>query len=247
VPADRPTILATSGGLRPGVRTRLAFAGLVHHAVHLAGVEGRAPRICHLGTALGDQRAVNAELDEAADAAGFTLTHLNLFPMPTYGDVAGHLLAQDVVWVGGGSVANLLAVWRVHGLDQIMREVWAAGVVLAGVSAGSICWHAAGTTDSFGPALRAVTDGLGLVPYGNGVHYDSEPARRPTVHRLVADGTLPVTYCTDDGAGLVYHGTELAECVAERDGAGCYRVERSTTGEVVETVLPTRRLPDPPA
>lgn len=199
-----------------------------------------------MGTALGDQRAVNAELSEAAQVAGFTLTHLNLFPMPTYDDVAAHLLAQDVIWVGGGSVANLLAVWRVHGLDQVMRRAWEAGVVLAGVSAGSICWHVGGSTDSFGPALQPVTNGLALVPYGNGVHYDSEPARRPTVHRLVGEGVLPLTYCTDDGAGLVYQGTSLVDCVAERDGACCYRVERGDDGGVVETALSTRRLPDPP-
>ena len=161
----------------------------MHHAVELSGVCGRAPRVCHLGTALGDQRAVNAELDEAAQAAGFALTHLNLFPMPTYDDAAAHLLAQDVVWVGGGSVANLLAVWRVHGLDRILREVWATGVVLAGVSAGSICWHVGGSTDSFGPDLQAVTDGLGLLPYGNGVHYDSEAQRRP--RSTGSSGTAP--------------------------------------------------------
>ena len=112
---------------------------------------------------------------------------------PTSPDVRAHLLDQDVVWVGGGSVANLLAVWRVHGLDEVMREAWEAGVVLAGVSAGSICWHVGGTTDSFGPDLRPVTDGLALLPYGNGVHYDSEERRRPLLHRLVADGTLPTS------------------------------------------------------
>ena len=100
-------------------------------------------------------------------------------------------MAQDVVWVNGGSVANLLAVWRVHGLDAILRRVWEAGVVLAGVSAGSICWYEGGTTDSFGPELRAVTDGLGFLPYAGGVHYDSEAGRRPLVHELVAAGALP--------------------------------------------------------
>jgi peptidase E len=98
-------------------------------------------------------------------------------------------------------------VWRVHGLDEIFRECWEAGVVLAGVSAGSICWHVGGTTDSFGPSLRPVTNGLALLPYGNGVHYDSEAERRPLLHRLVGDGTLPTSYATDDGVGLVYVGT----------------------------------------
>ena len=240
-----PTILATSGGYRLGDgRRRLDFAPLVHHAVELSGAHGRTPRVCHLGTAGGDQRWFNAELDEAARAAGFGLSHLNLFTMPSVADVEGHLMAQDVVWVNGGSVANLLAVWRVHDLDQIFRRVWQSGVVLAGVSAGSICWHMGGTTDSFGPGLRAVTNGLALLPYGNGVHYDSEAERRPLVHSLVADGTLPATYCTDDGAGLVYRGTELVEVVSETDGAAGYLVTRDeATGTAVEQRLPTRRLP----
>lgn len=245
MPADAPTILATSGGYvasRDG-RRRYDFGPLLHHAVELAGVTGRAPRILHLGTALGDQRALAAEVDEAARAAGFALQHLHLFPMPNHEDVEELVLGQDVVWVGGGSVANLLAVWRVHGLDVLFGKAWQAGVVLAGVSAGSICWHAGGTTDSFGPRLRAVTNGLGLLPWGNGVHYDSESQRRPLVHRLVSEHVLPLTYCTDDGAGLVYRGTTLVEAVAERQGAGAYRVERDpATGSAVETRLDARLL-----
>jgi len=222
--AAQPTILATSGGYKAGERTRLEFNQLVHHAVELAGTSGRAPRITHLGTANGDQRWYAAELDEAARVAGFDLSHLNLFTMPNIDDMEEHLLAQDVVWVNGGSVANLLAVWRVHELDAVFRRVWEAGVVLAGVSAGSICWFRGGTTDSFGPQLRAVTNGLALLPYDNGVHYDSEPQRRPLVHQLVAAGTLGETHCTDDGVGLVYRGTELVEAVTEVPGKMAYRV-----------------------
>src|SRR4051794_41685177 len=166
--------------------------------------------------------------------------------MPNHDDVEGHVLAQDVVWVGGGSVANLLAVWRLHGLDAVLRRAWDAGVVLAGVSAGSICWHAGGTTDSFGPDLRAVTDGLALLPYANGVHYDSEERRRPLVHRLVADGTLPLTYCTDDGVGLVYRGVDLVEAVTERPDAGAYVVQRDgVEAGAVEDRIEPRRLPTP--
>src|SRR5205823_7421521 len=139
------------------------------------------------------------------------VTHLNLFYMPNTDDMTGLLLEQDVVWVGGGSVANLLALWRLHGLDQSLRLAWEAGVVLGGVSAGSLCWHVGGTTDSFGPDLRPVTNGLGLIPTSNGVHYDSEEQRRPLYHRLVADGTLPAGHATDDGAGLVYRGTDLVD------------------------------------
>lgn len=239
--ADAPTILATSGGLVPGRRTRFELGPLVRHAVDLSGADG-TPRVCHLGTAGGDQAWFRAEMDEAARVAGVDLSHLNLFSMPNVEDIEAHLLSQDAVWVGGGSVANLLAVWRVHGLDDVFRRVWQAGVVLAGVSAGSICWHVGGTTDSFGPELRAVTDGLALLPYGNGVHYDSEAGRRPLVHQLVADGTLPATYCSDDGVGLVYRGTELEEAVTEVAGKGAYLVRRGREG-VVEDRIEPRLLP----
>jgi peptidase E len=242
VAADAPTILATSGGSRRGTRTYLEFAPLVFHAIELSGVVGRAPRLCHLGTANGDQRHHNAWLDEAGRAAGIDVTHLNLFPMPGVGDMAGLLFEQDVVWVGGGSVANLLALWRLHGLDRIFEEVWRAGVVLAGVSAGSICWHTGGTTDSFGPDLRAVTNGLGFIPFSNGVHYDSEMQRRPMFQKLIADGTLPDGYATDDGVGLVYRGTELVEAVTEIRNKRAFFVRR-TGDEVVETAIETRLLP----
>lgn len=122
--------------------------------------------------------------------------------MPNVDDVEGTLLDHDVVWVMGGSVANLLALWRVHGLDRALRRAWQAGVVLSGVSAGSICWFEGGATDSYGPDLRPVVDALGFLPYGNGVHYDSDPGRRPLIHRMVADGTLPTAHPRSTGTGV---------------------------------------------
>lgn len=241
VSATHPTIVATSGGFRAGRRTALEFAPLVHHAVELARVGDRPTRLCYLGTAMGDQEWFTARALQAGRLAGHDTSVLNLFTMPSVDDVRAHLLAQDVVWVGGGSVANLLAVWRVHGLDAVFREVWEAGVVLGGVSAGSLCWHVGGTTDSFGPELRTVTNGLALLPWGNGVHYDSEPQRRPLLQALVADGTLPTSYATDDGVGLVYQHTELAEAVTEVAGKGAYRVERRAGG-VAETRIEPRLL-----
>jgi len=236
--ADQPTIVATSGGIRRGTRTDVEFAPLVHHAIELSGVSGRRPRLCHLGTAGGDQRWRNALLDEAGRVGGIEVVHLNLFPMPGTDDPLGLLLDQDVVWVGGGSVANLLSLWRLHGLDDDFAEVWRAGVVLGGVSAGSICWHVGGTTDSFGPDLVAVTNGLALLPYANGVHYDSEPQRRPLFQRLVADGTLPDGFATDDGVGLVYRGTELAGAVTEVRGKAAYAVRRQGDAAVEDRIEP---------
>jgi len=242
MPADTPTILATSGGRVPGRRTPWEAGPLTEYAVELAGVSGRRPRVCFVATAMGDHAAVLQTFYDAARFAGWEASHLALFPMPNLPDMRGHLLAQDVVWVWGGSVAGLLAMWRLHGLDAAMREAWEAGVVLTGVSAGSICWHVGGTTDSFGPDLRAVDNGLGLLPYANGVHYDSEEQRRPLLHRLVADGTLPTAYATDDGAGLLYRGTELVEALTEIPGAAAYRVERGADGAAVETRIEPRLL-----
>jgi peptidase E len=246
VTADAPTILATSGGVVPGDRTRWEFGGLIDFAIELAGVTGRAPKICYLNTALGDSAVHIVSFYEAAMLRGLAGTHLVTFPMPNLDDVTGHLLDQDVVWVGGGSVAGLLAMWRLHGYDEALRTAWQAGVVLTGVSAGSICWHVGGTTDSFGPTLQPIMDGLGLVPFSNGVHYDGEEQRRPLFQKLIADGTLPAGYATDDGAGLLYRGTEFVEAVSEQDDKAGYYVEAGTgdaAGTAVETRLDTRRLP----
>jgi peptidase E len=242
VTADAPTILATSGGLRPGSRTRFELAPLTDYAIELAGVSGRRPRVCFLATALGDNPLIISAFYEAAMLRGLDPSHLVTFAMPNVEDVTAHLLEQDVVWVFGGSVAGLLAMWRLHGYDDAMRTAWQAGVVLTGVSAGSICWHVGGTTDSFGPDLRPITNGLGLIPYSNGVHYDSEEQRRPLYQSLIADGTLPAGYATDDGAGVLYRGTEFVEAVSEKDDAGAYYVERGPDGKAVETRVDVRRL-----
>jgi peptidase E len=243
--AGEPTILATSGGFVPGHRTFLAPGPLVEEALALARPDepDRRLRVAALTTAGGDQAAWQARLHEAFYGRDdVDLTVVTLFPMPNVDDLAGHLLSRDVIWAGGGSVANLLAVWAVHDLGPVMAQAWERGVVLSGVSAGSLCWHVGGTTDSFGPQLRPVTNGLALLPFGNGVHYDSEPGRRPLLHRLVGDGTLPASYATDDGAGLLYRGTTLVEAVADRRDAAAYRVERDAHGTVAETIIDPRRL-----
>ncbi len=244
---SRPrTILATSAGFRPDGRYGLAVGPVLHHALELAGATGRRPRLCLVNTATGDDTARYAASYAAfaRDRPDVQLSHIALFPMPSQPDPAGHLLEQDVVWVGGGSVANLLAVWRAHGLDDAFRQAWEAGVVLGGVSAGSLCWHVGGTTDSFGPDLRPVVNGLGLLPYSNTPHYDSEKQRRPLYQRLVADGDLPPGWATDDGVGLHFDGTELVEAVTDRDDAYAWHVEQSG-GTAVESRVEPRRLPEP--
>jgi len=242
VPADIPTILATSGGFIESARLAWEVGPLTRYAVELAGVVGRSPRVCFLATASAEDPRLVSTFYDNAWREGWVGSHLALLPMPNIADIRAHLLAQDVIWVWGGSVAGLLALWRLHGVDVILRDAWLAGVVLTGVSAGSICWHAGGTTDSFGPSLRPVIDGLALLPWSNGVHYDSEPGRRPLFHRLIADGTLPTGHATDDGAGLLYRGSDLVEALAERSEAGAYRVQARPDNTAVETPLEVRLL-----
>ncbi len=236
-----PTILATSGGYKPGERTYLQPAPLLWHAIELS--EARRPKLAFLGGANGDARHFNAHFHEGFYGTDVEVTCVNLFPMPNFADLRGHLLGQDVIWVQGGSVAALLAIWRLHGVDEIMRECWEAGVVLSGVSAGSICWHLGGTTDSFGPTLRPIDNALGFLPYSNGVHYDNEAQRRPLFQKLIGEGSIPAGYATDDNVGLVYRGTELVEAVSEAAGKGAYRVERGDDGTAVETRIEPRLLP----
>lgn len=237
-----PQILAASGGMlltgRGPAQWRLG--GLLRHALALSGAT--RPKLCFVNTATGDNDLYLRGCYGACLGEEVEPSHLALFAMPNVEDVRGHLCSRDVIWVGGGSVANLLAVWRVHHLDEILREAWESGVVLAGSSAGSICWHLGGPTDSFGPELQPVTNGLGFLPYGNGVHYDSEGQRRPLLQRLVAEGVYPRSYATEDATALHYVGTQMHEAVAELPGRTAWRVDPDGKGGVVEVALPTRLL-----
>jgi peptidase E len=231
-------ILAASSGFALNSRHDWTVGPLVRAALDLSA-HPRAPRLAYLGTAMGDRLEDVAMVHGAFTGTGVTVSTVRLMPQPNVPDLRETLLTQDVIYVGGGSVAGLLALWRLHGLDEILREAWDLGIVLTGASAGSICWHRGGPTDSFGPDLRVVTDGLGFLPYGNGVHYDSEAARRPLLHSAVADGTLPTSYATDNGVGLLYEDTQLIEALSDRDGPSAYRIERHGE-DVVETRLAPR-------
>lgn len=212
------------------------------HVLHIArAARGQErPRICFLPTASGDSPDYLASF-YAAFARRAEATHLALFRR-TIDDIESLLLDQDVVYVGGGNTENMLAIWRVHGVDRALRRAWESGVIMAGLSAGSLCWFESGTTDSFGSGLATLTGALGFIPGSHSPHYDGEPTRRPRYQQLIADGALPAGYAADDGAALVFHGTEVVEVVAAGPGARAYRVERGPSGGAVETELPTRYL-----
>ena len=199
---------------------------------------GERPRMCYVPTAGAERDQAIATFYETF-AARTEPAVLRLFGVPRPG-IRELLLDQDVIWVSGGNTANMLAIWRVHGLGPALREAWEAGVVLAGWSAGAICWFEGGVTDSFGPALARLEDGVRLLAGTFCPHYDSEEERPPTYRRLVGEG-LRGGYAADDGVGLHFRGTELAEAVSSRHGGRAFRVERSGDG-VTETALPVRDL-----
>jgi dipeptidase E len=150
------------------------------------------------------------------------VTHLHFSPWPP-AELRKLALEQDVILVGGGNTANMLAVWRAHGFHEVLREAWERGVVLAGWSAGAICWFEAGLTDSFGPQLEGMHDGLGFLPGSACPHYGGEELRRPRYRELVREG-FPAGIAIDDDVGVRFDGTELAEVVTTRAGATAYRV-----------------------
>ncbi|MGH7641861.1 MAG: Type 1 glutamine amidotransferase-like domain-containing protein [Candidatus Dormibacteria bacterium] len=243
MPASQPTIIATSIGIGPGSRGEDDWvAGPSYQlAAELSG-RAEASRICLIATAAGDNPATLTNLYSAFGRRGMVVSHLALFPSPNIADLRAHLLGQDIIWVSGGSTPNLLALWRLHGLDLIMRECWEAGVVLMGCSAGSVCWHLGGTTDGFGLPLRPVTDGLGFLPYSNSPHYDAEPERRPKFQELIGSKALPDGYATDDGVGLIFRGTEFSEAISELPDKNAFKVSWSAPGEVTEEPITPRLL-----
>jgi peptidase E len=205
----------------------------------LLALTGRErPRVCYVGTATGDSSDRTVRFYEAF-ANRAEASHLGLFGVPEPGAIDS-LLEQHLIWVGGGNTASMIAVWRAHGVDEMLRAAWELGVVLAGSSAGCICWFEAGVTDSFGAELRPMGC-LGFLPGSACPHYDGEVERRPTFQRLVGSGELPPGLAADDGAGLHFVGTELREVVSAVPGARGYRVERGVGG-AEETPLPAREL-----
>lgn len=200
------------------------------------------PRVCFLPTASGDADGYIARFYRAFTALDCRPAELRLFSRDVL-DLESFVLAQDVIYVGGGNTANLLAVWRAHGLDRVLRQAWEEGVVLCGLSAGMNCWFSQSVTDSFGTArLAPLHDGLALLPGSCCPHYDGEAQRRPAFRELIASGALTDGLAADDGAALVFHGETLSEVVTSRPEAAAYRVCRTADGHSAEQGIPARYL-----
>lgn len=208
---------------------------------HLLALTGKdRPKVCFVPTASGDADSYCekflAAFDRRAEASV-----LSLFSTPAVGWCEPSvLLEQDLIYVGGGSTANLLAVWRVHGLPDLLSRAAASGTVLAGISAGMNCWFEGCSTDSFGP-FAPLNDGLGFLSGAACPHYLGEPGRRERLLDWVGSGQLPTTYAVDDHTALVFRDGELVEAISEEPGHPAYRVERHGHG-AVERELPVRVL-----
>jgi dipeptidase E len=197
------------------------------------------PRICLLPTASGDPEDQIDRFYRAFEQHGCDLSHVSLFRLGSHAiDLRGHLLSRDVIYVGGGSLKNLLALWRVHGVDDLLSEAWQSGVALAGVSAGAMCWFECGVTRTHGqPALA---QGLGLLPGSASVHYASDPERRRVYREQIAAGA-PAGWAIEDGVGLLFAGRTFVEAVTARADARAFKVERRED-EVSERAIEPRRL-----
>jgi peptidase E len=206
--------------------------GLLHD--YVLGIVGKErPRLLFVPTAAADDASYTVWFYEQF-AGRADVSHLKTFPWPPPG-LRDLVLSQDSICVSGGNTANMLAIWRVHGIDALMREAWENGIVLWGSSAGMICWFEHGVTDSFGPELDA-TECLGFLPGSACPHYDGEAQRRPR-YRALVDGGLPDGLAAEDGVALHFEGTDLVEAVTCRPGAAAYSVTRSG-----EERLETRQL-----
>jgi dipeptidase E len=199
------------------------------------------PKVCFLPSASGDADHYIVRFYRHFSSDRCDPSHLSLFRREKApAEPREHLLDQDLIYVGGGSVTSLIGVWRAHGIDEILRECWERGVILCGLSAGSLCWFDEGVSTFHGPAER--TAGLGFLPWTNTVHYSSEPERRNALHGWLREGMAPA-YAADDGAALHFVGEDLAQVVASRPCSRAYRVELRH-GHVVTTQLATRFLGD---
>jgi len=231
-----PQIVAFGGG---GFSTEWGNTLLDDHVLSLTGVE--RPRVCFLPTASGDADHYVVRFYRAFPASRCEPSHISLFRRETgVGDAREHLLTQDLIYVGGGSLVSLLGTWRAHGIDLALREAWHEGVVLCGGSAGSLCWFAhAVSAFHEGPPRRL--DGLGLLPWSNAVHYGDEPSRRAAFLDAIADGAPP-GYGVGDAAALHFVDTELVDVISSRPGARAMHVSANDEGGVSERALAVRYL-----
>ena len=201
-------------------------------------VKKTKPEICFIPTASGDSDNYISRYYKFFNLQNCNPSHLSLFAPPTR-DLESFILEKDIIYVGGGNTKNLLALWKEWGLDDILKKAWNQGVILAGVSAGSICWFEEGVTDSFGDGLEPIKC-LGFLKGSNCPHYDGEIEREPAYHKLVGSKKIQAGIAADDGVAIHYKEQEVFKIVSSRPSAKAYRV--SLEKKIIKTELQTELL-----
>lgn len=192
------------------------------------------PKVCFLPTASGDADGYIQRFYKAFGEHTCEPSHLSLFNPPTT-DLEDYVLSKDIMYVGGGNTRNLLVLWKEWGLDAILKKAWEQGIILAGLSAGSICWFEEGVTDSIPGELTGLTC-LGFLPGSNCPHYDGEQDRRPSYHRLMQAGKVGDGIAADDGVGIHYLDQDIHRVISSRQHARAYCIE-SRGGIITENEL----------
>lgn len=205
----------------------------------LAQTKKQNPKVCFVPTASGDSENYISRFYKSFESHNCVPSHLSLFSPPSR-NLEDFVMDKDVIYVGGGNTKNLIALWKDWGLDVILKKAWQDGIVMAGISAGSICWFEAGVTDSFGEGFEPL-ESLGFLKGSNCPHYDGEADRRPTYQQLVSAGKLPGGFAADDGAALHFIDGELSKVVSSRRDAKAYQVQ-SKNGRLKEEALLTEYL-----
>ena len=216
---------------------RYRFSSVFNYAIKLTNID--KPRVCYVGTANGDSAEEINRFYRACSKSGIVATHLELFPMPNYTDMKKLILSQDLIWVSGGSSANLISLWKTHNLFPIFKKAWESGVVLGGNSAGSICWANAGLTDSFGLDIKPLLNDSSLLPYSSIVHYDNGVRRKQMARSLISSGKLPEAMATDDGVAVHYIDDEVYRSVSNLGNKHAYKISRTSNGNWKERVIKT--------
>jgi dipeptidase E len=236
-----PQIVAMGGG---GFSMEAGNPLIDDHILSLTGKDH--PKVCFVPTASGDADHYIVRFYRTFSSVAET-SHVSLFRRDkgagaVEGDLEAHLLDQDLIYVGGGSVLSLLGAWKAHGVDHMMRKAWRRGAVMCGLSAGALCWFGEAVTAFHGPPepLR----GMNFLPFSACVHYDGEPCRREHFVSQIAAGMTP-GYGIDDGAAIHFSGRELADVIGSRRGVGAYRVDPDGQGGATETRLEARYLGEP--
>ena len=206
------------------------------------------PRVCFISTPSGDLPAHIDRFYSVYGELGCETSHLAFFRLPMHNaipvtDLAERLLMQDAIFIGGGNTKSALAVWREWGVDKALRDAWENGVLLAGTSAGAMCWFEAGLTDSFWGADYRPLACLGFLPGACGVHYSSDPKRRISLHSALEAKAIPASIAIDDYAAVVFNGTEIDRVVSWRAAATAYRVA-DVHGAFMESAFPCEKLGD---